>query len=318
MPPKETEPGIGPTLEPTVGAEGMITGTGIITETEIITGSKIITGTGKTLPAEPLDAGRVSNLLNYEVWNQAGVKIGEVEEIVLNLGMAHLDYIVVGTSAETSTGTRFVPVPWEALTVVSAQSQGATAGPPPNSLILTVEQAVFDEAPDIELESIPELSKDATGWDTEIRSYWQSSRAGTEAATPSPDPNATPESPSSTAPGRIARATQMLGFSFEAASIQVKVILSDLIVDVNTGEIQYVVIAIRSESMADVLIPVPPGIISWDPAQESYTLTVGQDVLLLAPIFENGAYPFTQAPDWDLKFRSYWAQYLPVPASLPR
>jgi len=85
LPPEETEPFFKPTTEPTVGANGAIT------------------KTTQETPTGFTDPGRVTNLLNFGVWNQANEQIGNVEDLVLNLGTAHVDYVLVSTETVVVT-----------------------------------------------------------------------------------------------------------------------------------------------------------------------------------------------------------------------
>jgi sporulation protein YlmC with PRC-barrel domain len=277
--------------------------------TQPITGTEVIPPTGF------VDPGRVSNLLDFGVWNQDDQQIGEVEDLVLNLGTAHVDYVIVNTAGYGDAAEKHVPVRWVAMTVVSAKAQAAGTSGPQSGFVLTVDQSQFDGAPEIDLATIPALGEQAEGWDADIQSYWQGiiSTSGNE--TPAPATTATPESSMTGQSGLtgVVLATKLLEVNFQAqagvaGAVSMKV--DDVLVDSQSGEIKYVVLSASSTATGEKLIPLPLKVLGWDAANNAFTSNVDPQALLQAPGFEAGKYPPTITPDWDTNLRSYWEKYL--------
>jgi len=274
-----------------------------------VTGTEALPSTGF------IDPGRVSNLLDFSVWNQDDQQIGEVEDLVLNLGTAHVDYVIVNTAGYGNAVERHVPVPWEALKVVSAQAQSAGTSGPQNGFVLSVDQSQFDNAPEIDLAKIPELGEQAEGWDADISSYWQGIISSSGNETPAPATTGTPESSMTGQTGLsgVVLATKLLEVNFQAqagvagaASMKV----DDVLVDSQSGEIKYVVLSASSTATGEKLIPIPLKILGWDASNKAFVPNVDPQAFLQAPGFEAGKYPPTITPDWDANLRSYWEKYI--------
>ena len=275
-----------------------------------------VTGTEVIPPTGFIDPGRVSNLLDFGVWNQEDQQIGEVEDLVLNLGRSHVDYVIVNTAGYGDAAERHVPVPWEALMVVSAKAQqAAPAAGPQNGFVLSVDQSQFDNAPEIDLATVPKLGEQAEGWDADIHNYWQDIVSAPGNGTSAPATTGTPESTITQQTGLagVVLATKLLDVNFQgeigaagAASMKV----DDVLVDVESGEIQYVVLSASSTVTGEKIIPLPLKVLGWDATNNAFIPNVDPQALLQAPGFEAGKYPPTITPDWDANLRSYWKKYL--------
>ena len=46
---------------------------------------------------------------------------------------------------------------------------------PKNALMLTVDQSVFQNAPAVDLTTLPPVGEPAGAWDADIQTYWQNS-----------------------------------------------------------------------------------------------------------------------------------------------
>jgi len=284
--------------------ESVITPT--VQTTQPVTGTEVIPPTGF------IDPGRVSNLLDFGVWNQEDQQIGEIEDLVLNLGAAHVDYVIVNTAGSSDTAERLVPVPWGALMVVSAKAQAVATSGPQNGFVLSVDQSQFDNAPEIDLATIPELGEQAEGWDADIRSYWQGIVSAPGNETPAPSTSGTPESSitGQTGLAGVVLATKLLDINFQAEGGAASMKVDDVLVDVESGEIKYVVLSASTTATGEKLIPLPLKILGWDASNNAFIPNVDPQALLQAPGFEAGKYPPTITPDWDANLRSYWEKYI--------
>lgn len=92
----------------------------------------------------------------------------------------------------------------------------------------------------------------------------------------------------------------------------------DLVVDLETGQITYLVV-----NMDGSYIPVPWLLVTVVTSttqsdstavgpQNDFVLSVDKDVLTGAPGYAEGEFPNTQTTDWDMAVQSYWKEYIPV------
>lgn len=85
--------------------------------------------------------------------------------------------------------------------------------------------------------------------------------------------------------------------------------VASLIVDLDDGEIEYVVIELPTHpraSAAHVLLPMPWRALELDREAHVLVAAVNSYVLRDAPRFES--LPDTRQPDWDVELRQYWEQ----------
>ncbi|HET9588494.1 MAG TPA: PRC-barrel domain-containing protein [Anaerolineales bacterium] len=149
-------------------------------------------GDGTGTPGIPVtgedDPSRLSNQLNFDVWNQNGEQIGEVNDMILDLDNTRVAYVIVGTGGFLEIGEKDVLVPWNQLTVQTAAENAAVGE---NAFILQADQELFENAPDVDVNAIlPERGQPAGDWDLDIRNFWES---GVVPATAAPDATASPE-----------------------------------------------------------------------------------------------------------------------------
>lgn len=271
-----------PVVTPTIQTTDTVTGTGVLPSTGYI------------------DSARVSNQLDFDVFNESKEQIAEVEDLLLNLGTAHVDYVIFDYNGKN------VAVPCEALKVANPKSggQSSPSAGPQNGYVLDLDQAQLDSAPEIDLDAVPELGEDAADWDADIRTYWQDivmvEASGTTTST-----NTTAEAGLS----GVILASDLMGYNFELGDEGVEV--DDIIVDVETCEVQYVVISTGSFLEEEKLIPVPMQALSWDSTNSTFVVAnVDPAALLEAPTFDRDKYPQTNSPNWDDDIRAFWDRYI--------
>lgn len=78
--------------------------------------------------------------------------------------------------------------------------------------------------------------------------------------------------------------------------------VDNLILDVEAGAIQYIVVATEDGA----LIAVPYDQVAWDEGG-FFLLNVDVSAFEGAPAFEGGEIPDTQEPDWDADIAAYWS-----------
>jgi sporulation protein YlmC with PRC-barrel domain len=330
--------------------------------TETMEATEIPTQAGTaTEPGVPVtgdvNSARLSNQLDFNVWDQNGEQIGEVNDMIVDLDNTRIAYVIVGVGGFLEIGEKDVLVPWESLQLQTGT--GETTGGEQNAFIYQGDQERFNNAPDFDVdELLPERNTVAGDWDSDIRNYWES---GTLPPTPAPeatnDPNltatASPEAtamPEATALPEgsgiqgedlqgVILASELLdsGITVNAQASgaigatalpeataeatapatdpaplpeDVNATIDDVIVDVNTGEIRYIVLSAGFDD-GEHWIPVPVNFFQWN--AENGTLILNTDPVTLrdAPSFQNGQYPDATTAGWDSDFGAFWQNVTP-------
>jgi sporulation protein YlmC with PRC-barrel domain len=327
--------------------------------TEEPAGTETVAPTGEGTPGAGIpvtgeeDPSRLSNQLDYDVWNQDGEQIGEVNDMIVDLGNSRVSYVIVGAGGFLEIGERDVLVPWESLQLQTAAGDDAIGDE--NAFILQTDQETFENAPDVDVNAIlPPLGEPADDWDIDIRNYWQSGVVpGTPSAdgaavpdmtaTVSPDATAVPDTGDTTMVSElqgVVLASELLGFNITVGTGGVvtdnqvvgtpaatampdatatlstdtdldtegqvtDVAIDDVIVDIDTGEILYIVINSIFED-GERLIPVPLSQFDWDANNGAFVLDVDSTLLQDAPFFADGQYPDMTVEGWDSDYSVYW------------
>ena len=171
------------------------------------------------------DPSRVSNQLEFTVWNQNGEQIGEVEDMVLDLDNTRVAYVIVGTGGFLELGEREVLVPWSSLEVQSGA--GDTTGGESNAFVLQSDQEIFNNSPEVDLDAIlPEVGQPSNDWDAEIRAYWES---GVIPSTPDAAATIDPNLNATSAPAETATPEATAGATDSAAALEGVVLASDVL-----------------------------------------------------------------------------------------
>lgn len=303
----------------------------------------VIPGDTTTTPGIPMtgeeSASRLSNQLDFDVWNQEGEQIGEVDDMILDLDNSRISYVVVGTGGFLDIGEKDVLVPWNSLVL-----QDGTVDAPgvePNAFIIQMDQETFNNFPDVDLNSIlPVIGEAAADWDVDIRTYWESGVVPTTptadpnmTATPIPDvvePTATLETDSGlsepVALQGVALASDVLGSSIALSPGQgqgtdqatadpnqvsgpgvgnFSGAIEDMIVDTDTGEILYILVNTTLDD-GERWIPVPLNFFQWDVDNANVLLNVNPAILRDAPFFLDGEFPDTTVDGWDSEWDAFW------------
>lgn len=159
-----------------VDATGVITDTDVMTDTtgiddsdlgatdEMTDTTGVDTDTANTGVAQA--AGqllRADRFVGLNVTAADDTGLGEVSDLLVNLDAGQVLYAVVSYGGFLGIGANSVPVPWSAL-----QVQTLDGGAP--ALRLNIDAATLDNAPQLDLGSLPEDV--SAGWDTDVRGYW--------------------------------------------------------------------------------------------------------------------------------------------------
>ena len=114
---------------------------------------------------------RVTNMMDFTVWNQNGEQVGEVDDFVLDLDNTRISYVVVGTGGFADLGEKTVLIPWNQLQLQTGA--GDTTGGQQNAFILLADPEFLQNAPDTDINSVlPGMGQSAGDWDADIRNFW--------------------------------------------------------------------------------------------------------------------------------------------------
>lgn len=291
------------------------------------------------------DPSRLSNQLDFDVWNQNGEQVGEVNDMILDLDNTRVAYVIVGTGGFLEIGEKDVLVPWNLLEVQTAGS-GGPAGDQ-NAFILQMDQELFQNAPDVDIDdTLPGRGEPAGDWDVDIRNYWETgalpattvpeeTAAADATATAVPEATETPgvadlqgvalasdvlDSTVILSPGQE-QATATPGTAAEQATATVDPALAtatagpdiadfdggieDMIVNIEAGDLLYVVVNADFDE-GDRWIPIPLRVFQWDAANEAFVINADPAMVRDAPFFEEDAWPDMTIEAWDDEFEAFW------------
>lgn len=296
------------------------------------------------------DPARLSNQLDYDVWNQEGDQVGEVNDMIVDLDNARISYVIVGTGGFLEIGEKDVLVPWDSLQL-QTEGDDTTAGDQ-HAFILLIDQETFNNAPDTDVNAVlPGLGEPAGDWDADIRNFWQSgvvpdAPSGDATAVPdmtatvSPDATAVPDAGDTTTTGElqgVILASELLGSNITVGTDGVvtddtlgtpvatampdatatlptdlddqdqvsDVVIEDVIVDIDTGDVRYFVLNAFFDD-GERLIPVPLNQFNWDANNGAFVLDVDSTMLRDAPFFPDLQYPDMTVEGWDRDYSAYW------------
>ena len=121
------------------------------------------------------------------------------------------------------------------------------------------------------------------------------------------EPNATVDPNATTDPNATATTTTDQGTGQEQGQGvgNTQGTVDDIIVAIDTGEIEYLVVDITLDE-SQRWIPVPVSFIQWDAANEAFVINANPATFRDAPFFENGQYPDTTMEGWNSEFDTFW------------
>lgn len=252
-------------------------------------------------PTGAVDAGRISSLIDFQLYGPNGEVLGAASDAVLNFQTDSIDYVLV----TLDTDGRLVAVPWSTISVnTSAAVQYQ------NSITFSGDMSRLSAASVFDANTMPELGQPAAGWDADLRSFW-----GLSTLDEMVQPTNTPDllgmgAEQSTELHGVLLASDFIGLSVRAADNQSAGTVDDLVIDVETGEIHYVLFVTSSAGAEAELIAVPVQVLAWSETSSAVVLRVDRVVFIGAPFFAITAFPDTQQNDWDAALRAYWETYL--------
>ncbi|HEX6303009.1 MAG TPA: PRC-barrel domain-containing protein [Anaerolineales bacterium] len=336
---EETEPGGVFTEEPT---EPLVTEPVEPTEplaTETVETTEAVTETEVLPPTGFVDPGRVTNLLDFDVWSQDNEQIGSVSDIVLDVDETQIEYVIVDMGGFLGIGGKLVAVPYDRVEVrtrpdapeapmtTGTPEEGDSAGVedlPENAVIVNATQEELEQAPEFDPGLLPELGEPATDWDVDIHGFWTGTEITTEgtetpAATEELVTTETPEATESVEQITVAElqgvvlASDLIGMDILGSEREEIATVEDIIVEPDSGNVQYLVISVSGiEDLEGNWILIPLEAFGLDADNQVLVLDVDQQILAGAPAFEDGQLPNTTEANWNADIQTYWQGELQV------
>jgi sporulation protein YlmC with PRC-barrel domain len=266
-----------------------------MTATQATTDTVPLPGTGG------IDPNRLSNMIEFEVVAQNGDEIGDVNDMVLNLREAQVVYVVVDIGGFLGIGQRQVAVPWDQLTVKSGADE-STGAEGQNVFVLNIDQAMLENAPELDMDAIPGVDEPVEGWDEVINGFWATGgmtdttitqtpgAAGSDVATTTPAAGTTitgtAQAPVDMDDDRLPqiilaselldreivwRANNLEGTGTitttqgtDSAAMDAQLTVRDAIINTGDGSIEYLIVVVSGLLEDDTWVPIPPNLLFED------------------------------------------------------
>jgi sporulation protein YlmC with PRC-barrel domain len=101
-----------------------------------------------------------NTLVGNDVYNQKDEDLGEIKEIMLDMGTGRVGYAVLSFGGFLNMGGKLFAVPWEALTLDTANKR----------FVLNVEKSRLENAPGFDKDDWPDMADPA--WAKGIHAYY--------------------------------------------------------------------------------------------------------------------------------------------------
>lgn len=113
------------------------------------------------MPMDQLALAQADSIKGSAVVNAGGERIGDIQDIVLDVKQGSAEFAVVGVGGFLGVGEKNVAVPWNRLRPADR----------PQSFVLDVDRRTLERAPAIDLENVAEMQKQDVR--DRIASFWR-------------------------------------------------------------------------------------------------------------------------------------------------
>lgn len=266
---------------PAAGEEGA----DVITETQPADTSEMAETTSGSV--------QVSQLFASPVYNLQGEALGQIEDVLIGLNAEQANYVILAYDPLLSVGGMLSAVPLNAFQFSPADSQ----------LVLDVDQTTLEDAPVFEANAWPDVNDPA--WDDEALSFWETVGEGDgEAMGPLVEQaGATFREATASA----IRTSDLLGYELQDSAGQPIGAVDDILIDLSTNRINFLIMAINDEFGLDhQFYAVPPHQFSIDTTQGLVVFNADPAMLMEAPGFDQDTWPDLSMPDWGVEAHDFW------------
>jgi len=115
---------------------------------------------GTSVPVQDAVLLRSKTLFEYRVKSPHGEDLGKIEEVMIDMEVGRVAYAVLSFGGLLGLGSKWVPVPWDAVALLPAEKV----------LVLKIEKAKIEKAPNFEAATLPDLAN--RQWGAVIHMYY--------------------------------------------------------------------------------------------------------------------------------------------------
>jgi sporulation protein YlmC with PRC-barrel domain len=260
---------------------------------------------------------RLSEIIDWNVRDQAGEELGEVHSFVVDQQSGFIHYVLISPDGELEIDGDYVAVPWNALTVshldmalVGTTDQVATPETQETPVdttddvvldddphfVLNVDRQVLVDSPAIE--DIDDIDFASPMWQDEYVVYWDSQLAGL------------PVTGDVEAAGELQTALhldEITGYDIYNTEDDQIADVAEMIVNPETGEITHIVAGFGGFlGMGERYVPIPFTSFDYDVEEEHFVLQATEEELENAPGYESLDELRFGQPDWATEYDSFW------------
>jgi sporulation protein YlmC with PRC-barrel domain len=132
------------------------TATETVTDTASAEGAEMTVATPRVM--------RLSEMLDYNVYNPAGEELGAIEDVMIDWRRDQLAYAVLSFGGFLGLGDKWFAIPLDQLVLDLVEQR----------FVFDIEPEVLENAPGFDPNNLPDTANET--WDEEIRGYWQQNR----------------------------------------------------------------------------------------------------------------------------------------------
>lgn len=257
----EAAPGGAGTTE--TGAAGT---TPTITDTTVMTSANV---------AEP--AMRISDLLGYDIRNEQGDELGQIEDLILGADSQRIRYAIASFGGLGNIGSDLFALPLNALTL-DVQNE---------TLVANVDETRLQNVPSFRTDAWPDLAD--PGWDNEFLGFWNSPDLQDEAGL---------------------RATEFMDYTLINSQGENLGEVEDLMVGLQSGRLTYAILSFGGFlDLGENVVAIPLNVLNFnniDRIDQTLTFDIDEEMIQNAPSFNPNAWPDASDPRWDDDITNYW------------
>lgn len=248
-------------------------------------------------PDLPSGLVRATDVLGATVKNEHGVSVGKIDDLVLDVERSRIAYGVLSFGGFLGMGEKLFALPWPTLS-----HRGGVKEP-----VLHVDPERLKNAPGFDRNHWPSMSQP---WGTDIHSYYGTQAYWTQPATSEPlaagaTAPVNPKTPE--LPFHLRRAHELLGLKVRGAKDETLGKVEDIVVDVLTGRVAYVVLSFGGFlGIGDKHFAVPFRSLTIPATGDALLPSVDKERLKNAPGFDKTAWPNMADPRWEGDIQAFW------------
>jgi sporulation protein YlmC with PRC-barrel domain len=250
------------------------------------------------MAAADVSAAKASALIGHAVQDLQGEDIGEIEDLVIGLDSDQVRYAVLSFGGFLDIGDKLFAIPVEAFQFDHEQ----------NVFLLDVTEEQLESAPGFDANNWPDTA--SPDWDADLRSFWTDDMMGADegdvaegaqddTAQPGEDVAQTEEDQDTTQSDAFVgesavRASEILDYTVENAQGEAIGEVEDIIVELDTGMVQHVVLEFDDEiDNSEDYVGLQLSQLNFTPENDAFLLE-DQSLIQGAPTFN--------PEEWDNQF----------------